>query len=711
MIKKLYLFVSLLLCLSTVAGASEFNKIPIRWKWVSNEKAVFSYDGSFADSAAFAVDTRYYEVINGVKAPAKYQQMPLSPQGAVNRRYSPDSTMIAFTRDNDLWVADIATGAEKRLTFDGSDLILNGYASWVYYEEILGRASRYCAFWWSPDSRKLGFYRFDNSAVPMFPIYSAVGQDGTLSRTRYPKAGENNPEVRIGMVDVGGAFSSSSTTERGIVWADFDPKEDQYFGIPFWSSDSKYFYIAREPRLQHDLTLYAVSTEDGSKTQIYTEHSDTWLNWISEVIFTQEGLYMTRSFETGYEQIFFLSYDGGTLRRLTDGPNRNLSLLRVDGDKVYFRAAREGFAKQAVYMVDGKGRISALTDPSLNAQQVSFSPDGKHFVVSLSSFDTPTQVWIYETARAERAWKTRKLLSSAVSTGRRIDRRFAGTCFRVADLKGDDYDASRYALPQLITMTTADGFELPAQITYPKDFDPAKKYPVHFEIYGGPGTQYVRESWQMPDGENQWWSEHGIIHLVADTRVAGHHGRRGTDEDFRNLTAAPIKDFVAWGEHMKSLPYVDGDKIGVEGFSFGGTMTALLLFEHWDVFHYGIAGGGVYDWMLYDSHYTERFMETPQANPEGYAASRVLSSVSSYPVSFGKNDGTVMLKLIHGTGDDNVHFQSTLQLIDELQKQGKCFELMIYPDAMHSFRVYPGPQKTHSIETDREFWMRYLLGQ
>ena len=274
MIKRLFSIAALLLGLSAVAGASEFNEIPFLWKWVSNERVVFTYDGSFNDDRAFAVDTRYYEVVEGVKAPARYAQMPLSPEGAVNRRYSPDSTMIAFTRENDLWVADIATGAEKRLTFDGSDLILNGYASWVYYEEILGRASQYCAFWWSPDSKKLGFYRFDNSQVPMFPIYSPVGQDGKLSRTRYPKAGEPNPEVQIGMVDISSAFTSADWAPN-VVWADFDPKEDQYFGIPFWSGDSKYFYIAREPRLQHDLNLYAVSAEDGSKTEVYSEHYDT----------------------------------------------------------------------------------------------------------------------------------------------------------------------------------------------------------------------------------------------------------------------------------------------------------------------------------------------------------------------------------------------------------------------------------------------------
>ena len=706
MIKRLFSIAALLLGMSAVAGASEFNEIPFLWKWVSNERVVFTYDGSFNDDRAFAVDTRYYEVVEGVKAPARYAQMPLSPEGAVNRRYSPDSTMIAFTRENDLWVADIATGAEKRLTFDGSDLILNGYASWVYYEEILGRASQYCAFWWSPDSKKLGFYRFDNSQVPMFPIYSPVGQDGKLSRTRYPKAGEPNPEVQIGMVDISSAFASADWAPN-VVWADFDPKEDQYFGIPFWSGDSKYFYIAREPRLQHDLNLYAVSAEDGSKTEVYSEHYDTWLDWIEKVIFTDKGLYMARSFETGYEQIYFLSYDGKTLRRLTDGHNLNITLIRVDGDDVYFSATRDVFAKQAVYKVNAKGQIFTLTDPSLNAQLVSFSPDGKHFVASLSSFDTPTQIWIYETDRAERAWKTRKLLASAESKKKRIDQRYAKTCFRVADRKGDDYDPSKYALPQLITLNTEDGFELPAQIVYPKNFDPSKKYPVHFEIYGGPGTASVRDRWITPNENNQWWSEHGIINIVADSRVAGHHGRRGTDEDFRNLTAAPVKDFVAWGEYMKSLPYVDGDKIGVEGFSFGGSMTALLLFEHSDVFHYGIAGGGVYDWMLYDSHYTERFMDTPQANPEGYAEASVLTFVPGvFAADNALKPAPGALKLTHGTGDDNVHFQNTLQLIDALQKAGYQFELMIYPDGMHGYRGY---QHLHDRESDHIFWTSRLL--
>ena len=199
------------MCLTVAAAAQEFNPIPRAWKWLGNTEAVFSYDGTFADSSAFAVNSKTGTRRIGVSAPAKFSDFPVKPEGAVNMTYSPDMTKIAFTRENDLYVVDIASGEEIRLTFDGSDVILNGYASWVYYEEIFGRSSMYRAFWWSPDSKKIGFYRFDNSQVPMFPIYSAfqnptaaasqsqsprvtdLGIGGSLSETRYPKCGQTNP--------------------------------------------------------------------------------------------------------------------------------------------------------------------------------------------------------------------------------------------------------------------------------------------------------------------------------------------------------------------------------------------------------------------------------------------------------------------------------------------------------------------------------------
>lgn len=722
---KKYISVFLLSALATLASAQVFNPVPRAWKWTSNENVIFTYDGTYTDDSAFCINARTGKQQQGVKAPEKYSDFPVRPAGAVNLTYSPDSTMLAFTRDNDLYVVNISDGKETRLTYDGSDVILNGYASWVYYEEIFGRPTRYRAFWWSPDSKKLAFYRFDNGNVPMFPIYSAFADPegaasqsqspkitdlalgGSVSQTRYPKAGQMNPLVSIGMADVASA---------DITWADFDSSLDQYFGPPFWTPDSREFFVPRMPRLQNTIDLYAVSPQDGTKRHVYNETYKTWLNWVHSAVFTNEGLYMVREFETQWQQIYFLSYDGKTFRRLTDGTNWSVNILRVDEkkDEVYFTAKRDASVRQAVYKVNSKGTVTALTDPAYNAVGVVFSPDGKYFVASYSNSRTPVKVAIFQTNGGGitsyghggdiEKWNTIGPVMQKLRPG------FYGLKGRVvADMKGPEYRESDYALGELVHMTVEDGFTLPGMIVYPKGFDSSKKYPVHVDIYGGPDTPMVRDRWTTPDGANQWWSDNGIIQITVDPRAAGHNGREGLDMIYRQLTVNEIKDFCSWADWLKSLPYVDGEKIGVEGFSFGGTMTCMLLMQAPDKFHYGIAGGGVYDWALYDSHYTERYMDTPQNNPEGYKVSKVLNYVEGYPVTYESADrDDVMLKITHGTGDDNVHHQNTLQLVDELQKRGKKFDFMIYPDGMHGYKGYQG---RHFKSANREFWKKYLLGE
>ena len=706
------------------AMAQEFNPVPRAWKWINGKEVLFSYDGTFADSAAFVVNAKTGKQRTGVSAPAKYASFPVQPEGAVNLTYSPDSTKLAFTRDNDLYVVEISTGEETRLTFDGTDLILNGYASWVYYEEILGRASRYKAFWWSPDSRKIGFYRFDNTEVPLFPIYSAfpnpsaaasqsqspkvtdLALGGSLSETRYPKAGQTNPEVRIGIIDLDNA-------DHEITWADFNPEEDQYFGIPFWGSDSREFYISRMPRLQNTLDLYAVNVADGSKRHVYNETYKTWIDWISAVIFTEKGLYMARNFETGWQQIYFLSYDGKEFRRLTDGTNWTVSLVRVDEQKgeVYFTAKRDATVRQALYKVDSKGVITALTDPAYNVSGVRFSPDGKYFAASYSNVTTPTKVAVFSTAGAVvSSGHQNDIVKANLASPSVVSRKDGGIHGRViSDMAGPDYDPSKYALGKLVHITTDDGFALPGMIVYPKNFDRSKKYPVHVDIYGGPDTPQVRDSWVTPNSSNQWYSDNEIIQITVDPRAGGHNGREGLDMIYRQLTVHEVKDFCDWAEWLQSLPYVRAEKIGVEGFSFGGTMTSMLLMQAPDKFHYGIAGGGVYDWAFYDTHYTERYMDTPQNNPDGYKAGRAIDYAAGYPTGYGTlGVEPVMLKITHGTGDDNVHHQNTLQFIDALHKEGKKFDFMIYPDGMHGYRGYQG---SHFQQANREFWLKYLKSE
>ncbi|MBO5979677.1 MAG: prolyl oligopeptidase family serine peptidase, partial [Bacteroidales bacterium] len=603
-------------------------------------------------------------------------------------------------------------------------------------------------------SKRIGFYKFDNSKVPMFPIYSAFANPsgaasqsqsprvtdlslgGSLSETRYPKAGQTNPEVKIGIVEV--SFSPIGTP---IKWADFDPKEDQYFGIPFWGPDSQEFFVARMPRLQNTMDLYSVNAKTGAKKHIYHETYKTWLNWIDSPVFTDKGLYMVRDFETGWQQIYFLSYDGKTFRRLTSGTNWSMTVLRVDEKRgeVYFTAKRDASVRQALCKVDRNGVIRSLTDPAYNVQSVSFSPDGKYFVAAYSNVTTPTRVGIFPTSGGVVSKGHNGLIAEAnLAT--------ASSAYKprvVADMQGPDYDESKYALGQLVHMTTSDGFTLPAMIVYPKDFNETKKYPVHVDIYGGPDTPLVRDRWVTPTAANQWYSENGIIQITVDPRAGGHNGREGLDMIYRQLTVNEVKDFCEWADWLQSMPFVIDEKIGVEGFSFGGTMTCMLLMQAPDKFHYGIAGGGVYDWSLYDSHYTERYMDTPQNNPEGYSISRVLNYVEGYPTDYTSNVISseassrtsvisseassrtsvisseassrveksvlpVMLKLTHGTGDDNVHHQNTLQLLDALHRHGKRFDFMIYPDGMHGYRGYQG---THFQNANNAFWLQYLKNE
>ena len=578
---------------------------------------------------------------------------------------SPDSTKVAFTRNNDLWVRDIKSGVETRLTQDGNDLVLNGYASWVYYEEIFGRPSRYRAFWWSPDSRSLAFYRFDNSKVPMFPIYSPFGQDGKLSLTRYPKAGECNPPVRIGIASADG---------DGITWADFSDDSEQYFGTPFWGPDSRELFVSRMPRRQSLLEVFAVSAADGSKRPVYSENYPTWVTWIEGMLFTDKGLFMARNFETGWEQIYFLGYDG-SFKRLTDGQNWDIQLLKYEPRKgnLWFLAKRDSRIHSTLYRLDKKGRIYTLTDPAYNTAMAQISDDFKSFSAMLSNSRTP---WFNVT---DNALKVKQFTTSSEST-------------------------APGPKPEIVTLEN-DGFDLYGMMTLPNDFDESKKYPVIVEVYGGPGTPYVRDMWRNRD---RWAWEHGIIYMVVDPRSSGENGRRGMDEAFRRMTVPELGDYICWAKWLQSLPYVDGSRIGVEGFSFGGTTTSMLVLRYPEFFCCGVAGGGVYDWKLYDSHYTERYMDTPQANPDGYAEASVLTWVNSCAMKErrGLHKGMPALKLTHGTGDDNVHFQNTLQLIDALQKAGIQFELMIYPDGMHGYRGY---QHEHDAANDHLFWTKHLL--
>ena len=422
------------------------------------------------------------------------------------------------------------------------------------------------------------------------------------------------------------------------------------------------------------MELFAVSAADGSRKSIYKETYPTWLDWMEDMLFTGSGLYMSRAFETGWQQIYFLSYDGKTLRRLTSGVNWRISLLAADekSGTVYFTSYRDSDVHQCLYSVDRKGQVTLLSEPEYQADVVGIDLGSKKAEVIYSNINTPP---FGVTLSLRRRSSPAKVSIPETPAGPRRE---------------------------IVYAQMSDGQKVPATIALPDGFDPSKRYPVVVEIYGGPDTPYVRDRWRGVPVMDRWFWENGIIKVVADPRAAGHNGRKGTDLVFRDVVSVPVEDVCTWARWLADLPYVDPERIGVEGFSFGGTMTAMLVMNHPELFRCGVAGGGVYDWTLYDSHYTERFMDTPRRNPEGYARARVLNYVDNYDHSRSR------LKLTHGTGDDNVHLQNTLLLVDALQRSGKQFDLMLYPDGMHGYR---GEQARHDNEADKEFWTRYLLSK
>ena len=613
----------------------------------------------------------FYTPISGPE-----KQLTKTPESEKNPVLSPDGKMVAYTRQNDLYTINIDDLNETRYTADGSNVILNGRSSWVYNEEIFGRPTDYCAFWWSPDSKKLAFFRFDDSQVPMFPIFNFLGKHGSVTEWRYPKAGDKNPDVRLGFADC---------TTGKVVWADFNEKEDQYIGTPYWHHNSKSLIVQWMDRDQSNYRIFMTNPEDGSKKEIYKEYQKSWVDWLDEVKFGVNGIYMVRDFEL-WEQIYYLPYNGDGLKRLTDGKNWGIKLFFLDENegRLNFTARREISTRNDIYSLKWgkdfkKPMVSRLSEGEFNYATSLFSPDGKYIATVRSNISTPSQlVLVNANAKKDRL----KILS---------------------DSKAEQFDKSKLAIPEMVFIQTPDGYTIPATVIWPFNMDKSKKYPVLVNMYGGPNSGSVMDTWRTPSPTAQMWAQEGVIQLNIDHRASGHCGKEGMNFIHRSLGKVEIADYILWIKHFIQMPFVDSKKVGITGFSYGGTMTLLALTEGADYFQYGIAGGGVYDWLLYDSHYTERYMDHPADNPEGYKEASVLNKVAKYTPEKGS-----LLRITHGSSDDNVHMQNTMQLIEELQKIGKHFELMIYPGGMHGYR---GAQGKHSNDEDIRFWKKVLLNK
>jgi dipeptidyl-peptidase-4 len=583
---------------------------------------------------------------------------------------SPDGKWVAYTRNNNLYAMEVATKKEVQFTSDGNDSILNGWASWVYYEEILGRQSRYRAFWWSPDSKHIAFMHFDDSPVPVFPIYVIKDQHGYLENERYPKAGDKNPYVKIGIV----AMDDPKTT-----WADFNEKDDQYFGQPLWTPDGK-LWVQWMNRGQDNLKIYEIDNASGGKKEIYSEKQEAWidLDEAARIEFLPSGKsFILKSDKDGWENLYLHDMNGKQLSQVTTGTFWGTAILKVDekAKQVYIRARKENSARFDVYRVglDGKG-LTRLTFGDYSFEQVNISPNAKYFTATYSNVSTPTKLVLMD---------------------------MKGKVVReLGDSKGADFNAYNIPKTELRRVKSADGmFDLPVIITYPTNFDPNKKYPVLVGIYGGPNAGTVYDRWKPVGGASQWWAQEGMILVSFDNRSSGHFGKKGLNQIHRQLGKHEIEDYMDCARWMRQQSWVDTNKIAITGGSFGGYMTCMALTYGADVFNYGVANSSVTDWQFYDTHYTERFMDTPQENPEGYKATSVMTYADRYKG---------LLRIIHGTSDDNVHMQNSLVLINRLEDLKKHFEFMMYPGERHGIG---GSKGQHNGLEAYKFYYDFLLNK
>jgi dipeptidyl-peptidase 4 len=559
--------------------------------------------------------------------------------------FSPDDSKVAFVRNNNLFAVDTATLRETALTSDGGARILNGKLDWVYEEEIYGRGEQR-AYWWSPDSSRLAFLRIDDSPVSTYITLDDIGYNPHVETWQYPRAGEPNPAVQVGIIRADGRPSD-------IRWADTSRYGADFLVVRVsWTPAGQLAYeVQNRTQSWLDLNLLDVTSDMSMPKTLFRESSSFWINsedtttptWLSD------GSFLWLSGRSGFTHAYHYSTDGALIKPVTTGAWEMRTLHGADEKAgwVYFSGTVRSPTGSDVYRIRLDGSGLERLSKTAGTHRAEFSPGFGFFIDQWSDVSTPAQVRLYR------------------SDGRDVRVLHENRVTALAN-----YRLSR---PEFVQVKTRDGFVMEGMMIKPPDFDASKRYPVYQFTYGGPHSQEVRNAWNPGNMYHQLLAQHGIIVWICDNRTASGKGVESTWPVFKRfgeLELRDIEDGLSW---LKRQPYVDGTRIGLSGWSFGGFLTAYAL-THSASFTMGIAGGTVSDWRNYDSVYTERYMGLPADNPEGYKNSSPRFAAANLHGA---------LFLMHGAIDDNVHVQNTMQLAYALQQAGKPFRLMIYPKTRH----------------------------
>jgi dipeptidyl-peptidase-4 len=597
------------------------------------------------------------------KKGAKLRRLTRTEAEEADARFSPDGRRIAFTRNLDLYVLDVASGQETRLTGDGREnTTLNGVDDWVYGEEIWEREPR--AYWWSPDSAHIAYYRFDERSVGIYSLLNDSPLYPEILLQKYPKAGTNNPQVKIGVADL--ATGKTTWMKTG------DP--NAYLPRLEWTPRGDAVAIQRLDRDQKRLDLLRCAAADGACTTLLTEHWRTWINLGRDFRFLPDGRFLWGSERGGWRRLYLYGGDGRLIRPATPEGWSITALDAVADDGSW--ALATGFATSELGAVDRKVARVGLGEGG--GWEVLTPAPGWHQALA----SPRTGSWVH-------TW-------SDANTPPRSEVRLAGGTAVPLPAIAPRLDAA--ALPQweFLTIPGPDGSRLPARLLKPAGFDPARRYPVLIYHYGGPGSQVVDNNWGSRSVWHKLMAQRGFVVFSVDNQSSIFFGKAGEDRDYRRFGPVNLAGQLAGVDYLKRLPWVDASRLGLWGWSGGGANTLYCILNRPGVWKAAIAGAPVTDWKLYDSIWTERYLDRPQDNPDGYR--------DSSPLTYAARLRDHLL-IVHGLADDNVHPQNTVQMSDALIKAGLPFEQAFYPGQKHAFRP---AELRHFYQRATEFFVREL---
>jgi dipeptidyl-peptidase-4 len=592
---------------------------------------------------------------------SKSEQLTATPIEERDPKLSADGKKIAFRRVHDLYVMDVATKQETRLTKDGSETLLNGELDWVYPEELdLGTA-----FWWSPDGTRIAFLQFDVSAEPLYPHVDLKKYRALLEPQRYPQAGEHNADVRLGVMPASGG---------AVRWMNLGETRDLHLiARVAWMPDSARLLVQRLTRVQDRLDVLAADAKTGESRVLFQERDPNWINVKDDLRFLADGkrFLWTSERDGGFRHIYLYSLDGKLESQLTRGEWEVRGIAGFDeaNRRVFYLSSEPSPIETHLYSIklDGSDKRRLTGEPA--SHSVSIPPGCEYFLDTYSSLKSP----------ARRVLRTSDGSEYAV--------------YHEADPKFKDYEL----LPtEIVKIKAADGkTELYARLIRPAGFQAGRKYPAIVMVYGGPQAQSVRNAW-MGLSWDQVLAHKGFVIWQVDNRGSSGRGHEFEAPLYRKMGQVELDDQRAGVRHLVSMGFVDPARVGIYGWSYGGFMTVNAMLNAGDIFHAGIAGAPVTNFANYDTIYTERYMGLPQDNPDGYTGTNLT-------LKAGNLKGKLML--VHNLDDDNVLFQNMLQLTDSLQRENKQFEFMLYPQKSHGVS---GPVRRQLLEGITAFFEKEL---